>query len=249
MSSADNSTVNATTTISSTNSTTATTLGNTTTAELTTAVSSSTTTTTTTTSTPPPTCTTTTSSDSMSTAASASSAGGDGTTSRQYFPYETPPDSLWFLWEFLLLAAVYIFIMLIFVLIVFILITYCLKPLHPPHVPPTPHYEEVEEVKLSADNQKLLGVGDVTSAFMVASEMGRKFHSSQTIELVLEEEEVICPPEPEVEPSRPGSGILQETLEEIAPEAAEEGPDAPPTDGGSDDVPDPDSEDAKEENE
>ena len=103
------------------------------------------------------------------------------------------------------------------------------------------------------DNQKLLGVGDVTSAFMVASEMGRKFHSSQTIELVLEEEEeeeeVILPPEPEVESSRPGSGILQETLEEIHPEAAEEEPDTPPTDGGSDDVPNPDSEDAKEENE
>ena len=108
-------------------------------------------------------------------------------------------------------------------------------------------------MKLSVDNQKLLGVGDVTSAFMVASEMGRKFHSSQTIELVLEEEEedekVILPPEPEVESSRPGSGILQETLEEIAPEAAEEGPDTPPTDGCPDDVPDPDSEDAKEENE
>ena len=188
----------------------------------------------------------------MSTAASASSAGGDGTTSRQYFPYETPPDSLWFLWEFLLLAAVYVFIMLIFVLIVFIIVTCCLKPLHPHHVPPSPHYEEVEEVKLSVDNQKLLGVGDVTSAFMVASEMGRKFHSSQTIELVLEEEEeeeVILPPEPEVESSRPGSGILQETLEEIAPGAAEEGPDTPPTDGCPDDVPDPDSEDAKEENE
>ena len=106
-------------------------------------------------------------------------------------------------------------------------------------------------MKLSVDNQKLLGVGDVTSAFMVASEMGRKFHSSQTIELVLEEEEEeeILPPEPEVESSRPGSGILQETLEEIAPEAAEDGPDTPPTDGGSDDVPNPDSEDAKEENE
>ena len=53
---------------------------------------------------------------------------------------------------------------------------------------------------------------------MIASEMGRKAHSNQTIETLAEEEvEEQNPPEPQEEESgsRPGSGILQETLEEI----------------------------------
>ena len=109
--------------------------------------------------------------------------------------------------------------MLIFVLIVFVIIHFCIKPHYPP--PPTPipsHFDYVEEVTLNKDNQKLLGINDVTSAFMIASEMGKKAHSNQTIETLAEEEaEEQCPPQEEVEEtgSRPGSGILQETLEEI----------------------------------
>ena len=50
---------------------------------------------------------------------------------------------------------------------------------------------------------------------MIASEMGKKAHSNQTIETLAEEDEQ-CPQEEEEEAgSRPGSGILQETLEEI----------------------------------
>ena len=60
----------------------------------------------------------------------------------------------------------------------------------------------------------------MTSAFMIASEMGRKAHSNQTIETLAEEEveeqpETQEPQEEEESGSRPGSGILQETLEEI----------------------------------
>ena len=50
--------------------------------------------------------------------------------------------------------------------------------------------------------------------------MGRKAHSNQTIETLAEEEieeqpGTQEPPEVEESGSRPGSGILQETLEEI----------------------------------
>ena len=79
----------------------------------------------------------------------------------------------------------------------------------------------MEEVTLNKDNQKLLGINDVTSAFMIASEMGKKARSNQTIETLTEEEEVQCPQETQEEEgtgSRPGSGILQETLEEIEKE-------------------------------
>ena len=111
--------------------------------------------------------------------------------------------------------------MLIFILIVFIIIHFCVKPHYPP--PPTPipsHFDYVEEVTLNKDNQKLLGIQDVTSAFMIASEMGRKAHSNQTIETLAEEEieeqqETQETQEEEESGSRPGSGILQETLEEI----------------------------------
>ena len=80
----------------------------------------------------------------------------------------------------------------------------------------------MEEVTLNKDNQKLLGINDVTSAFMIASEMGKKARSNQTIETLAEEEEEEQSPqetqEEEGTESRPGSGILQETLEEIEKE-------------------------------
>ena len=79
----------------------------------------------------------------------------------------------------------------------------------------------MEEVTLNKDNQKLLGINDVTSAFMIASEMGKKARSNQTIETLAEEEEEQTPQETqevEATESRPGSGILQETLEEIQKE-------------------------------
>ena len=152
-----------------------------------------------------------------------SSSSDDSTTSRPYYPYETPPDTLWFLWEFLLLAAVYILCMLIFIMIVFLIIHFCVKPHYPtPHTPIPGHFDYVEEVKLNTDNQKLLGVNEVTSAFMIASEMRKKSLSIQTIQsLATEEESEECPQqtqEPEEPGSRPGSGILQETLEEIEKE-------------------------------
>ena len=82
-------------------------------------------------------------------------------------------------------------------------------------------------MKINNDNQKLLGINDVTSAFMIASEMGRKFESNHTIETIVDEEEVEeeTPEENEDEKetsSRPGSGILPETLQEIDSDNSEE---------------------------
>ena len=86
-------------------------------------------------------------------------------------------------------------------------------------------------MKINNGNQKLLGINDVTSAFMIASEMGRKFESNQTIETIVDEGEVEEETleeneEPEENTketsSRPGSGILPETLQEIDSDNSEE---------------------------
>ena len=76
---------------------------------------------------------------------------------------------------------------------------------------------QYKEAEIDENNKQLLGVQDVTTAFMMASEMGKKFHSNQTIVTVLDETEEETEEESEVsEGPRPASGILQETLTEIA---------------------------------
>ena len=81
-----------------------------------------------------------------------------------------------------------------------------------------PEEFQYKEAEIDENDKKLLGVQDVTSAFMMASEMGKKFQSNQTIVTVLDENEEEAEEESsEVsEETRPGSGILQETLTEIA---------------------------------
>ena len=80
-----------------------------------------------------------------------------------------------------------------------------------------PEEFQYKEAEIDDNNKQLLGVQDVTTAFMMASEMGKKFHSSQTIVTVLDENEEEVEGESEVSLEvRPGSGVLQETLTEIA---------------------------------
>ena len=82
-----------------------------------------------------------------------------------------------------------------------------------------PQEFQYKEAGIDGTNKELLGVQDVSSAFMMAKEMGKKFHSDQTIVTVLDENEVEAEAESEAgEETRPGSGILQETLTEIAKE-------------------------------
>ena len=63
---------------------------------------------------------------------------------------------------------------------------------------------------------------------MIASEMGRKFESNHTIETVVDEgDQDICEDNEQIEEnketaSRPGSGILPETLQEIESESSEQ---------------------------
>ena len=71
------------------------------------------------------------------------------------------------------------------------------------------------EAELNGNNKELLGIGDVTSAFIMASQMGRKLHSNETIVTVVDENEETENSEESGEESRPGSGIQQETLKEI----------------------------------
>ena len=78
-----------------------------------------------------------------------------------------------------------------------------------------PEEFQYKEAEIDENDKKLLGVQDVTSAFMLASEMGKKFHSNQTVVTVLDENEEEAEEESEgSEETRPG--ILQETLTEIA---------------------------------
>ena len=80
-----------------------------------------------------------------------------------------------------------------------------------------PEEFQYKEAEIDDNNKQLLGVQDVTTAFMMASEMGKKFNSSQTIVTVLDENEEEVEGESGVsEEVRPGSGVLQETLTEIA---------------------------------
>ena len=63
---------------------------------------------------------------------------------------------------------------------------------------------------------------------MIASEMGRKFESNHTIETVVDEgDQDNCEDNEQIEEnketaSRPGSGILPETLQEIESESSEQ---------------------------
>ena len=83
-----------------------------------------------------------------------------------------------------------------------------------------PEEFQYKEAEIDENDKKLLGVQDVTSAFMMASEMGKKFNSNQTVVsvvTVLDENEEEAEEDSEgSEETRPGSGILQETLQEIA---------------------------------
>ena len=80
-----------------------------------------------------------------------------------------------------------------------------------------PEEFQYKEAETDETNKQMLGVQDVTTAFMMASEMGKKFHSNQTIVTVVDENEEEAEGDSEVsEETRPGSGILRETLTEIA---------------------------------
>jgi len=88
-----------------------------------------------------------------------------------------------------------------------------MKPKQPSHVPE--EFSYVEELK----NKKHLTVSEITSAYMMASELGHKIHN-QSVEIINEAETE----EEQTSGSRPSSGILQETLQEIedSEEAEEE---------------------------
>ena len=171
-------------------------------------------------------------SSSTTSTSTASTTASSSTTTRPYYPYEAPPDTMWFFWEFLLLISVYLFCFLIFAIILFLVIRCFWKHDHqdPPKQVPE-QFSYVEEVK--PNNQKILGIHDVASAFMISSELGKKFHNNETILTVAEEEEVgeveeAKDDQEEASGSRPGSGILQETLEEIENEEEK------PVDDGAD---------------
>ena len=78
-----------------------------------------------------------------------------------------------------------------------------------------PEEFQYREAELHGNNKELLGIEDVTSAFIMASQMGRKLHSNETIVTVVDENEETENSEESGEESRPGSGIQQETLKEI----------------------------------
>ena len=141
------------------------------------------------------------------------------TTSELYHPYGSYPDSLWFLWEFLLLVAVYIFCFAIFALLLYIYVKW-LRSQSQDQATTTadiPEEFQYREADLSETNKDLLGIQDVTSAFMMASDIGKKLQSNQTIITVVDENEEDNEEESEAstEETRPGSGIQQETLTEI----------------------------------
>ena len=80
-----------------------------------------------------------------------------------------------------------------------------------------PEEFQYKEAETDETNKQMLGVQDVTTAFMMASEMGKKFHSNQTIVTVVDENEEEAEGDSEVsEETRRDSGILRETLTEIA---------------------------------
>ena len=82
-----------------------------------------------------------------------------------------------------------------------------------------PEEFQYREAEINEDNKELLGIEDITSAFMMASRMGSKIQSSNTIVTVVDENEEAVAGEEEVEEeSRPGSGIQESTLTEISNE-------------------------------
>ena len=74
----------------------------------------------------------------------------------------------------------------------------------------------MEDLTIKPDT-KHLTVSEITTAYMMVSELGKKFHAHQSAENV-DEESLVAPPAS----SRPGSGILTETLQEIAEEDTKE---------------------------
>ena len=130
------------------------------------------------------------------------------------------------MWEFLLLVAIYIFCFIIFLLILYIYVSWIRTKTkdQATNTADIPEEFQYREAEINENNKELLGIEDITSAFMMASRMGSKIRSNNTIVTVVDEnEETVASEEEEEEEeeSRPGSGIQESTLTEISNEEEE----------------------------